>query len=157
LDLIVRPADANDVSAVRQCVVEAFSPYIARIGKHPAPMLLDFEVHTWDRHVWVAELDGAVVGVLVQYETPDGFYIDTVAAAPRQQGRGVGRRLLVFAEQEALRRGFGSLYLCTNSKMVENQALYAKVGYVEYGRKHMAGYDRIFYRKPLQGRQQGEA
>ncbi len=149
MDLMVRPAAANDVSAVRQCVVEAFSPYIARIGKPPAPMLLDFEAQVRHRHVWVAELDGAVVGVLVQYQTPEGFYIDTVAAAPRQQGRGVGRELLVFAEHEALRRGFGSLYLCTNSKMVENQALYAKVGYVEYERKHMAGYDRIFYRKTL--------
>ncbi|MNL79760.1 hypothetical protein D3C87_2064340 [compost metagenome] len=58
--------------------------------------------------------------------------------------------MLMFAEHEALRRGFDSLYLCTNSKMVENQALYTKIGYVEYERKHMTGYDRIFYRKALQ-------
>jgi ribosomal protein S18 acetylase RimI-like enzyme len=145
----VRQANPDDVAAVRQCVVEAFTPYIVRIGKPPAPMLLDFEEHTRKQQVWVAEDADAVVGVLVQYETPDGFYIDTVAAAPRVHGSGVGRELLLFAEQEALRRRFDSVYLCTNSKMIENQALYTKVGYHEYDRKHQAGFDRVFYRKLL--------
>jgi GrpB-like predicted nucleotidyltransferase (UPF0157 family) len=62
----------------------------------------------------------------------------------------VGRALLVFAEREAARRGFDSLYLCTNSKMFENQVLYPKVGYVEYARKRLDGFDRIYYRKPLE-------
>ncbi len=112
-------------------------------------MLLDFHAHTQDGHIWVAEYENAIVGSLVQYETTEGFYIDTVATVPHLRGHGVGRELLMFAEHEALRRGFDSLYLCTNSKMVENQALYMKIGYVEYERKHMAGYDRIFYRKAL--------
>lgn len=151
MELIVRQANAGDVPAVRQCVVQAFTPYIARIGRPPAPMLLDFEAHTRDRHVWVAEYENAIVGTLLQYETPTGFYIDTVACVPPLRGHGIGKKLLMFAEQEATLRGFGSLHLCTNSKMVENQALYTKVGYVEYERQHMAGYDRIFYRKPLPG------
>lgn len=149
MDLIVRQALAGDAPAARQCVVEAFSPYIARIGRPPAPMLLDFHAHTQDGHIWVAQHESAIVGALVQYETIEGFYIDTVAAVPHLRGHGVGRELLMFAEHEALRRGFDGLYLCTNSKMVENQALYMKIGYVEYERKHMAGYDRIFYRKSL--------
>jgi hypothetical protein len=33
--------------------------------------------------------------------------------------------------------------------MVENQRLYSKVGYVQYDRQPVAGYDRLFYRKPL--------
>lgn len=149
MNLIVRQALAADASAVRQCVVEAFSPYVARIGRPPAPMLLDFHTHTQDGHVWVAEYQNVIVGALVQYETTEGFYVDTVAAVSRLRGHGIGRELLIFAEHEALRRGFDGLYLCTNSKMVENQALYTKIGYVEYERKHMAGYDRIFYRKSL--------
>jgi GNAT superfamily N-acetyltransferase len=125
------------------------APYIERIGKEPAPMLLDFEGHVRDGHVWLAERGGEVVGVLVQFETDEGFYIDTVASHPAARGTGVGRALLQFAEQEALRRTYRSLYLCTNSKMVENQALYTKVGYVEVDRKRQAGYDRVFYRKAL--------
>jgi N-acetylglutamate synthase-like GNAT family acetyltransferase len=149
LHLIVRQAKTGDVPAIRKCIVEAFSPYIVRVGKPPAPMLLDFEAHTRSHHIWVAEYMNTVVGVLVQYQTPEGFYIDTVAALPSLQGHGVGRALLEFAEQEALRHGFESLYLCTNSKMLENQALYIKIGYSEYERKQMEGYDRVFYRKSL--------
>ncbi len=99
--------------------------------------------------VWVAERHDETAGVLVQYETNEGFYIETVAVHPRYRGTGVGRALLQFAESEAVRLGFGSIYLCTNSKMTENQVLYPKIGYVEYDRRTEAGYDRVFYRKTL--------
>lgn len=145
----IRQAVLADTAAMRACVNAAFSPYISRIGSPPRPMLLDFDAHVRDRHIWVAVADAEVVGVLVQFETPDGFYIDTVASHPRARGTGVGKALLMFAEDEAARRGFGSLYLCTNAKMYENQVLYPKVGYVEYDRQHSEGHDRIYYRKFL--------
>ncbi len=146
---IVRIAKAGDAGAAGACVVAAFEPYIARIGKPPAPMLLDYPALIDAGRVWVAELESELVGVLLQYETEDGFYIDTVAVGHGRQGTGVGRALLEFAEAEALRRGFTSIYLCTNSKMTENQVLYPKIGYLEYDRRTQAGYDRIFYRKHL--------
>jgi GNAT superfamily N-acetyltransferase len=146
---IVRPACAADAHAVAICIKAAFLPYIERIGKPPAPMLADFPSLIAAGQVWIAEINGQVVGVLVQYETEHGFYIDTVAASPAHQGTGIGRALLVFAEYEARRRGFRSIYLCTNAKMTENQVLYPKIGYVEYERKIDAGYDRVFYRKLL--------
>ena len=146
---MVRPALPSDAAAAAGCVNAAFSPYISRIGKPPAPMLLDFPAVIAEGKVWVAELAGRVVGALVQYETEAGFYIDTAAALPELQGSGVGRALLLFAESEAARRGYRSIYLCTNVKMIENQAFYPKIGYVEYERKHDQGYYRIFYRKQL--------
>ena len=146
---LVRQAVPSDTPAIRACVNEAFSPYIDRIGTPPGPMLLDFETHVQEGHIWIASIDEEIAGVLVQYETPDGFYIDTVASHPRARGTGVGKALLMFAEAEAVRRGFDSLYLCTNAKMFENQVLYPKVGYVEYDRKHSNGHDRIYYRKFL--------
>jgi GNAT superfamily N-acetyltransferase len=145
----VRPANLNDADAVASCVRAAFTPYIERIGKPPAPMLADFPELIADGKVWVAEMIGRVAGVLVQYETEAGFYIDTVAALPELQGTGVGRVLLLFAESEATRRGYRSIYLCTNIKMTENQVFYPKIGYIEYERKLDQGYDRIFYRKQL--------
>jgi GNAT superfamily N-acetyltransferase len=146
---IIRPAEAAEAAAVSEVVKSAFSPYIVRMGRPPAPMLLDFPAVISAGQTWVAELEARVVGVLVQYETEEGFYIDTVAVSPELQGRGVGRVLLEFAEEEALRRGYHSLYLCTNVKMTENQVLYPKIGYVKYERKLDQGYDRIFYRKEL--------
>jgi len=146
---IIREALINDVDAVKACVVKAFEIYTSRIGKPPGPMILDFAAEIEARHVWLAELDGQVVGVLVQYETEQGFYIDTVAVLPHLQGTGIGRTLLQFAEGEAMRRGYNSIYLCTNVKMIENQVFYPRIGYVEYERKFDGGYDRIFYRKQL--------
>jgi GNAT superfamily N-acetyltransferase len=147
--LTVRPAREEDMNAVKACVVAAFEHYIERIGKPPAPMLLDFSAEIRTGHVWVAQDEQGIVGTIVQYETDLGFYIDTVAALPASQGKGVGRALLMFAEDEARRRGHGSIYLCTNSKMTENQVFYPRIGYIEYERKREAGYDRVFYAKSL--------
>lgn len=146
---VVRLAAGPEAPAVLACVSAAFEMYIPRIGKPPAPMLLDYPRLIGEGCVWVAEVAGAVEGVLVQFETADGFYIDTVASSPRARGTGVGRALLQFAEQEAARRGHASVYLCTNSRMTENQVFYPKIGYVEYDRRKDAGYDRVFYRKSL--------
>ena len=146
---LVRPALPGDVEAVAGCVKAAFTRYIEGIGKPPAPMLADFPTIIAAGKVWVAKIAGQITGVLVQYETEAGFYIDTVAVLPEMQGTGVGRALLLFAEEEAIRRGYPSVYLCTNVKMTENQAFYPKIGYLEYERKMEQGYDRIFYRKSL--------
>jgi GNAT superfamily N-acetyltransferase len=146
---LVRLACSSDAEAVAGCVKAAFSLYIERIGKPPAPMLLNFPEIIAAGKVWVAVIAGQVAGVLVQYETETGFFIDTVAALPELKGTGVGRALLVFAECEAVRRGYRSIYLCTNMKMTENQAFYPRIGYVEYDRKFDQGFDRIFYRKQL--------
>jgi GNAT superfamily N-acetyltransferase len=146
---VVRSAVVADATAALACVVEAFEPYIERIGKAPTPMRLDYPTLIAEGRVWVAELNSQVEGVLVQYETQDGFYVETVAVSAKHRGLGIGRALLEFAEAEAIRRGFTSVYLCTNFKMTENQVLYAKIGYVEYDRRAEAGYDRVFYRKTL--------
>lgn len=146
---IVRPAVTGEADAVLACVASAFEMYIERIGKPPGPMLLDYPALIEADAVWVAELAGEIEGVLVQFETPEGFYIDTVASSPRARGTGIGRALLQFAEREALRRGYDSVYLCTNSRMTENQVFYPKIGYVEIERKRDSGYDRVYYRKRL--------
>ena len=78
------------------------------------------------------------------------FWRPKLANCPSQHYHpGANRALLEFAEGEALRRGYHSIYLYTNVKMTANQVLYPKIGYVAYERKFDQGYDRIFYRKKL--------
>jgi GNAT superfamily N-acetyltransferase len=148
-EISVRVARPDEADTVGACIHAAFAPYVPRMGKPPGPMLLDPAAFIAQGHVWVAQSRGEIVGVLVAYETEQGFYIDTVAALPATHGTGVGRALLEFAEREARRRSFDSLYLCTNARMTENQVLYPKIGYVEYDRRTQDGFDRVFYRKPL--------
>lgn len=150
-EIVVRAARPADADAASACVHAAFGLYIARMGKAPAPMVADYPALIGEGKVWVAERSGAIAGVLVQYETEEGFYVDTVAADPACQGTGVGRALLLSAESEALRRGFDAVYLRTNARMTENQVFYPKIGYIEYDRRTEGGYERVFYRKPLTG------
>lgn len=149
---IIRAAIRDDTTAIKACVIAAFEQYTVRIGKPPGPMLLDFVAEIKAGHVWVAQLGRNIIGVLVQYETESGFYIDTVAVDPKVQSIGAGKALLQFAEREAVRRDYKSIYLCTNEKMIENQAFYLRIGYIEYDRKYDGGYDRVFYIKNLLGR-----
>jgi hypothetical protein len=146
-DTSIRPAHAGDATAVRACVLAAFAHYVARIGKPPAPMLADYPSLIAAERVWIAERQAETIGVLVQYGRTTASH-ETVAVHPRHHGTApVGR--CSFAGAEAVRRGFASVHLRTNSRMTENQLLYPKIGYVEYDRRTEAGYDRVFYRKAL--------
>ena len=112
-------------------------------------MLQDYSAVISKEIVFVAATGDLVVGVLVLSNTDDGFLIENVAVLPRLTGRGIGKLLLMHAEQEAKARGFNSIYLYTNEKMTENLALYAKIGYVEYERRQESGFRRVFMRKAL--------
>jgi ribosomal protein S18 acetylase RimI-like enzyme len=99
--------------------------------------------------VWVIEEGGAIAGMIVLLPGPDHLLLDNIAVAPARQGSGLGRRLLAFAEAEAVRRGCREIRLYTHQTMTENQSLYAAIGYQETGRGSEAGNDRVFMRKRL--------
>jgi ribosomal protein S18 acetylase RimI-like enzyme len=90
-----------------------------------------------------------VLGLIVLLPRPDYLLLDNIAVAPVRQGLGLGRRLLAFAEAEAVRRGYREIRLYTHQTMTENQRLYAAIGYEEIGRCTEGGYDRVFMRKRL--------
>ena len=145
----IRAAAADDVSAMTQIVGQAYRHYIARIGKPPGPMLDDYAAHVLEGAVWVLEEGAAIAGIIVLLPAPDYLLLDNVAVSPARQRSGLGRRLLAFAEAEASRRGYHEIRLYTHQTMVENQRLYASIGYEETGRGTEAGYERVFMRKQL--------
>src|ERR1700737_3854598 len=93
----------------------------------------------------------AIAGLVVLLPRPDYLLLDNIAVAQARQGSGLGRRLLAFAEAEAVRRGYREIRLYTHRTMTENQRLYAAIGYEETGRGTEAGYERVFMRKRLAG------
>jgi ribosomal protein S18 acetylase RimI-like enzyme len=148
-EIRIRAATAADIPAIVDIVDRAYRHYIARIGKPPGPMLDDYLARVSEDAVWVLQDGPAIAGILVLLSAPEYLLLDNIAIAPERQGRGLGRRLLAFAEDEALRRGYREIRLYTHQTMVENQRLYASIGYEETGRGAEAGYDRVFMRKPL--------
>jgi ribosomal protein S18 acetylase RimI-like enzyme len=83
----------------------------------------------------------------------DGWlYLDNFAVAPDCQGRGIGRRILAFAEEHARQLWLPELRLLTHSMMWENQRMYAAAGYREYSRTELApDRELIHYRKAVGG------
>ena len=146
---MIRPAAPADTMAVAAVVDAAYAPYIARIGKPPGPMNDDYAARIAAGQTWVSEQDGAIAGILVLEETPDGFLLDNIAVHPAHHGTGIGRALLIFAEAEARRRGHASIYLYTHQMMTENIALYARLGYAETARVEEKGFSRVYMRKSL--------
>jgi len=145
----IRAATDADVSVIEQIVEQAYRHYIPRIGKPPGPMSDDYAVRVSEGVVWVIEKGAAVAGVIVLLPRPDCLLLDNIAVAPAQQGTGLGRQLLAFAEAEAVRLGYREIRLYTHQTMTENQRLYAAIGYEETARGTESGYERVFMRKRL--------
>ena len=146
----IRSANIADAMAIEACVKAAYGHYIERIGKPPGPMLANYAELIQQQTVFVADADG-IVGVLVLIRTPAGVLLENVAVHPDHQHKGLGRRLINFAESEARGLVFKKLDLYTHENMHENIEIYKALGYTETGRKKERGYDRVYMRKNLSG------
>jgi ribosomal protein S18 acetylase RimI-like enzyme len=148
-DVSLRPAKQADVPRITDLVGAAYAHYLERLGEPPGPMTYDYAEIVRSYWVTVAVRSGEIVGLIVLGADDEGFLIDNVAVDPSQQGTGVGRSLIEHAEAEARRDGYGSIYLFTHELMTENQALYERVGYVEYDWRPHGDARLVYMRKEL--------
>lgn len=145
----IRRAGPADLAAVAACVAAAYRPYVARIGREPAPMLADYAALLEAGRVQLLETETRLAGVLVLFARADHVFVETLAVDPRAQGRGLGRHLMAFAEDWAQYRGLAKIRLYTNVHMREAAAFYTRLGYRETGRVREQGYARIYFEKAL--------
>jgi GNAT superfamily N-acetyltransferase len=132
---VIRPADPRDRAAAESVVQEAYSIYLDRMEKPPGPTLDDYGALIAQGLVSVAEdEDSEIAAVVVLMPKADYLLLDNVAVRPDRQGQGYG---------------FAELRLYTHEKMVENIALYTRLGFVETSRGEQAGYSRVFMTKLL--------
>ncbi|KAF4975639.1 hypothetical protein FZEAL_7599 [Fusarium zealandicum] len=138
-DPTIERAQADDIPDIRRIVHDAYSKYVERIGRLPAPMTADYQDLMTRHDVFVlrAGKDNTVVGsIVLQSPSDDGaIQINNLVIDPAAQGRGFGRILLNHAEDFARSKGCHSLTLFTNAKMWENLSLYPKMGFIETARK----------------------
>jgi ribosomal protein S18 acetylase RimI-like enzyme len=150
-DLEIRLARADEAGAVLRMVRAAFAKYTLRIGREPYPMGIDYAGPIAREHCWIAIAGHRPAGMLVLVPEADHLHLETVAVAPEAQGRGVGGRLLAFAEHRAVTAGLGEVRLYTNEKMTENLAFYVRHGYRETHRDEQHGFRRVFFTKVVLG------
>lgn len=91
--------------------------------------------------MWVAELEGAAVGVMALEQGAHGPELVHLWVDPRHQGRGVGDALLEHARSRARDRGWRSLRVESDPDAV---AFYGRYGAQVVGRvpAPVAGTDR---------------
>jgi ribosomal protein S18 acetylase RimI-like enzyme len=146
----LRRATTDDAATVRRIAEQAYSPYLERMGgRRPGPMDTDYLAAVTGSEAWVALVDEEVVGFLLLVEEGEAMLLENVAVLPSHHGRGVGRALLVLAEERAADAGHDRIRLYTHESMVENQQLYERNGYVETHRATEHGLTRVFYEKRL--------
>jgi len=143
---LIRKALPGDVTRIRAIARAAYSKYISRIGREPAPILADFAASIAADHVVVIESAGQLAGYLSGWPEIDAYFIEDIAVDPAQQSEGLGRRLMKRAISEARRLNLPALQLYTNVAMTENLSIYTHMGFVETHRTVEDGYNRVYMR-----------
>jgi len=146
----LRPAVAADLDGIEALVGAAYGKYVPRIGRKPRPMLADYRAALVEHQLWVIERDQCLAGVLELIPGDGHLMIENVAVTPEFQRRGIGRKLIAFAEGEARRQGFSVLRLYTNAFFTENIALYLGLGFREIQREPLEnGTTVVHMAKPV--------
>jgi GNAT superfamily N-acetyltransferase len=125
----IRPAALEDAAGIRALTRAAYARWVPLIGREPLPMQADYERAVAEHSIDLLIVDGALVGLVETILRPDHLWIENVAVAPEQQGRGFGRLLLDHVERRALQSGRTQIRLLTNQAFAANLELYAKRGY----------------------------
>lgn len=88
-------------------------------------------------------LDGdQIVGCVFCRAEPESLYIGKLAILPSAQGKGIGRRLLTYAEAEARKQHRAILRLETRIELTENHATFAAWGFAKTAENSHPGFDR---------------
>ncbi len=153
----IQRAGAGDVDAIGACVNDAYRHYIKRMGKVPGPMLDDYASRVKNDHTYVIKSHDRVIALLVLIEDEKGMLLDNIAVHSDAQGQGIGKRLMAFAEDLAMRSGYTRITLYTHVTMTESFELYKHLGYVVSEKKTVDGYRRIYMEKTLEKPQTGPA
>jgi N-acetylglutamate synthase-like GNAT family acetyltransferase len=147
--LSIRRATTADLPGIQRLMVDAYTKYIERIGRPPAPMTADYTAALEHSRVWVLEDQDAIIGTLVTADCADHLLLETIAVAPSAQGSGCGRLLLERAEHDAVELGLTEVRLYTNAAMTENLRFYPRHGYRETGRAVADGFRRVYFSKTV--------
>jgi len=133
---MIRPALPEEADAVRDISAAAYLPvYLPLYGRPPIPAHEDYGPRITRGEVWVSQIDARLAAVLVLERQADHLLLYSIAIHPAFQGQGLAAKLLAFADDRAREAGFNEIRLYTNEKMLRNQAIYARAGYREIGRR----------------------
>jgi ribosomal protein S18 acetylase RimI-like enzyme len=125
----LRRGAIGDLSAVTAVQQAAYAHNRAILGVEPLPLLADYREIFAQSEVWLADEPEGLGGVLILQPRPEDLLIWSVATAPFARTRGVGNRMLAFAEMRARELEVTSIRLYTGEPLTANIAWYTRHGY----------------------------
>lgn len=150
--------DGHDPIIMRRLASQADEDACARLMSTSEPWMTlgrDYDgslavVRDPGAEVYVAEENGEFVGfVILSLTGVLNGYIRTIAIAPTHRSRGVGARLMAFAEARIF-EGSPNAFLCVTSFNTRARAFYERLGYQYVGELtdyFVAGVSEFLYRK----------
>lgn len=146
-DLEIRPLRPAEEAGTAADMIASSEPWITLRRDRDACLRILLDP---TREVYAALAGGELVGVLILHLAGllNG-YIQTVVVRPDWRGRGLGTRLIRFAEERIFSQS-PNVFLCVSSFNTRAQRLYARLGYTKVGELKdytIRGHDEYLLRK----------
>jgi len=84
---------------------------------------------------WVAEVDGRIVGMIVNWLLVDEVHVATIATHPDFRRQGIAKKLLSHSLHYMAGEGAISSFLEVRESNIAAREMYRKFGYIEVGRR----------------------
>lgn len=135
--MTIRLADPSDADAISALLLAAFAefeplytPTAFSATTPPKEQIVD---RFGEGPIWVAELEGAIVGTVSVVPRSTELYIRSMAVTPGARGQSVGARLLDVVEAFAVEKGHRRLVLNTTPFLLAALQLYERRGFRRTG------------------------
>ena len=113
-------------------------------------MVADFLKHLNEDYVFVIEdTDSSrIMGYAILVLKNNEYWLENIAVYPTKTKQGFGTQLIRNVE-EFVSGSASKIQLYTNVKMHENIDWYKRIGYTEFKRKTVDGFERVYFIKKL--------
>ncbi|MCC6327751.1 MAG: GNAT family N-acetyltransferase [Acidobacteria bacterium] len=133
MELSIRLANRGDSEAIADVLLAAFSlnraQYTPEAFVVVTPVAAEIETRFVEGPIWVAELDGVIVGTVSLTTEPEGLYIRSMAVRPEVQGIGIGHKLLDAVDDFFSRSKMDRIFLYTTYFVTGAKEMYEKHGF----------------------------
>ncbi|MBA2288283.1 MAG: GNAT family N-acetyltransferase [Ktedonobacteraceae bacterium] len=129
----IRRATTADVVSIASVLLASFVEYEPAYTREgfaaTTPQQEQIQRRMSEGPVWVALLDGAIVGTVSAFIKGEVLYIRGMAILPGARGQNIGTRLLEQAEEFAVTHGCSHLFLGTTPFLTRAIRLYERYGF----------------------------
>ncbi len=127
--IIWRTATASDVEIVHKFTRDAYKKWVSVIGREPLPMAADYDKAVLEHRIDLFYQGDELVALIELIPKEDHLMIENLCVLPKHQRRGLGKKLLIHAEEVAKNLTLETLKLDTNKLFSGNVELYERTGY----------------------------